>query len=117
MTRVQTVVANGGSAFGVDLLSPQGCARIFEEQTHGRDLVLGVPMRFGMGYGLNHPDWPLSPNANTCFWGGWGGSLVVIDTDARLCFSYVMNRMTATTLGDKRAAALAYSVYECLAGA
>jgi CubicO group peptidase (beta-lactamase class C family) len=117
VARVQTIIANGGSAFGVDLMSPAGCARIFDEQTNGQDLVLGVPMRFGMGFGLNTPDWRLSPNPNTCFWGGWGGSLVVIDTDARLCFSYVMNRMTETTLGDKRAAALAYSTYECLADA
>ena len=35
-----------------------GCCRrrrstlIFEEQSHGVDLVLGVPLRFGIGYGL-----------------------------------------------------------------
>ena len=26
-------------------------------------------------------------------WGGWGGSLVVVDLDARMSVAYVMNQM------------------------
>ena len=39
-----------------------GCSRpetidlIFDEQSHGVDLVLGVPLRFGIGYGLPEPE-------------------------------------------------------------
>ena len=37
---------------GVRLLSPDTIGLIFDEQSHGTDLVLGVPLRFGIGYGL-----------------------------------------------------------------
>jgi CubicO group peptidase (beta-lactamase class C family) len=116
VVRAQTAIANDGRAFGVELLSPATIGTIFEEQTSGIDLCLNVPITFGMGYGLNSALWPLkpTPEPDTCYWGGWGGSLVFADTSQRICSGYVMNAMTATTLGDRRAAALAYATYECL---
>ena len=45
----------GGEVDGVRLLSPKTIDRIFEEQSNGIDLVLGVPLRFGIGYGLPEP--------------------------------------------------------------
>ena len=116
VARAQTPIANGGSAFGVELLSPATVESVFVEQTSGVDLCLGLPITFGMGYGLNSALWPLKPTTepDTCYWGGWGGSLVIADAAQRMCSAYVMNRMTGTTLGDRRAAALAYSTYECL---
>jgi CubicO group peptidase (beta-lactamase class C family) len=101
---------------GTRLLSEAGCHRIFEEQSNGTDLVLGVPIRFGMGYGLPSDLLPLGPNPNTCFWGGWGGSLVLVDLDARLVISYVMNRMGAGTLGDERGLSIATAAYSSLLG-
>ena len=35
------------------LLSARGATAIFDEQSDGTDLVLGMPYRFGMGYGLS----------------------------------------------------------------
>jgi CubicO group peptidase (beta-lactamase class C family) len=52
VVRAQTPLANGGKAFGVELLSAAGCARALEPQTDGQDLVLGLPIRFAMGYAL-----------------------------------------------------------------
>ena len=114
VVKVQTLLANHGTAFGRTLMTEAGCMRVMEEQVNGEDLVLGVPMRFGLGYGLNNDIVPLSPNANTCFWGGYGGSTIVVDLDARVCFSYVMNRMEAGTLGDQRGYQLGQAVYRCL---
>ena len=114
IVRAQTPVANGGSAFGVDLMSAEGAARVFDEQMHGEDLVLGVPLRFGMGYGLTSPDLPMGPNEHIAYWGGWGGSTVVVDQDAKLCVSYVMNKMFAGALGDPRGFNLLGAVYNCL---
>ena len=37
------------------LLSPDTIELIFQEQTNGMDLVLGKPLRFGIGYGLPLP--------------------------------------------------------------
>ncbi len=114
VVRAQTPLANGGSAFGVDLLSAAGAARVFEEQSYGEDLVLGVPIRFGLGYGLNGKEVPMGPNEHICYWGGWGGSTIVVDQDARLCCSYVMNRMDPGVLGDLRGYLLLQAAYEAL---
>jgi len=97
---VQSVLAAGGSARGVRLLSEAGCNRLFEEQSNGEDLVLGIPVRFGMGYGLASQAMPLGPR--TAFWGGWGGSVIVVDLDLRIAVAYVMNRMESGLVGDTR---------------
>jgi CubicO group peptidase (beta-lactamase class C family) len=99
----QSVVSAGGTARGVELLSPEVVERIFDVQAAGRDLVLGIGVTFGVGYGLNSPRAPIAPNEHVCYWGGWGGSLVVNDLDAGMTMAYVMNRMGQGTVGDDRA--------------
>jgi len=113
---IQAAVAGRGEVGGVRLLSSAGCDAIFEEQAMGTDLVLGVPMKFGMGYGLTSDATPMGPNPHICFWGGWGGSLVVNDLDANLTVAYVMNRMGEGTVGDMRAATIVMATYVALAG-
>lgn len=115
IVRAQTALANGGSAFGVSLLSPQGCARALEVQTEGTDLVLGIDLKYAMGYGLPTAEIAVGPNANLLFWGGAGGSTVMVDTDVRLCFSYVMNQMDNIIIGGPRGQALADAVYASMA--
>ncbi len=92
VARVQAVMANGGSAFGTRILSEQGTRTALQEQISGIDLVFGTPARFGMGYGLPNETTPF-PNPNTIFWGGFGGSSIVVDFDKRMTYSYVMNKM------------------------
>lgn len=111
IVKAQSIISNSGTVGGREFLSPAGVEALFEVQSAGTDLVLGTPIRFGMGYGLNGPEMPLSPNARTCFWGGWGGSIVINDLDARLTFSYVMNRMGEGTTGDLRGGSLLMAMY------
>ncbi|MFJ7043038.1 serine hydrolase domain-containing protein [Streptomyces sp. NPDC101112] len=109
---IQSLLACGGEARGVRLLSEKGCERALEEQFEGTDRVLGVPMRWGLGYGLNGGQ---LPNPRTCFWGGWGGSLVLVDLDARMSVAYTMNQMIDNGgLGDDRAFLILAAVYESL---
>jgi CubicO group peptidase (beta-lactamase class C family) len=110
----QSPVSAGGSARGVDLLSSETIDRIFDVQAAGRDLVLGIGVTFGVGYGLNSPRAPMSPNERVCYWGGWGGSLVVNDVDAGFTMAYVMNRMGEGTVGDDRAHAILRACYTSL---
>jgi len=111
---VQSVLACGGTARGVRLLSPEGCERALAEQYRGPDVILGVPMRYGNGYGLDS-GW--LPNPRTCFWGGWGGSMVVVDLDARMTVSYVMNQMLDQGgTGDGRAFGIVVAAYDGLSG-
>jgi CubicO group peptidase (beta-lactamase class C family) len=110
---VQSLLACGGEARGVRLLSEKGCERALEEQFSGTDHVLGVPMRYGMGYGLNGGQ---LPNPPTCFWGVWVGSLSLVDLDARTSVAYVMNRMIDDGgIGDDRGFMILAAVYEGLA--
>ena len=101
---VQSIVACGGEARGTRLLSEKGVSAIFEEQSNGRDLVLNVPLRFGMGFGLTSETMPMG--TRSCAWGGYGGSLVFNDLDARVTVAYIMNRMEAGILGDPRGASV-----------
>jgi CubicO group peptidase (beta-lactamase class C family) len=116
VAEVQTVMANRGMSKGKRIVSEAGARRALEPQIAGTDLVLGIPVKYGMGYGLPGEMMPL-PNPNTCFWGGWGGSLVVVDMDARACFAYVMNKMGEGTTGDIRAFQLVMPIYQALAAA
>ncbi|MGE0216926.1 serine hydrolase domain-containing protein [Mycolicibacterium sp.] len=96
-------ISLGGKANGVQLLSPQTIELIFAEQADGVDQVLFEPLRFGIGFGLPTPaSVPAVPDGRVCWWGGWGGSLVVMDTDRRATFAYVMNKMGPGTTGSER---------------
>lgn len=111
---IQSAVANGGQVGGVKILSESGCRRIFEEQARGTDLVLNAPVRLGIGYGLTAEETPVSPNPIACYWGGWGGSVIVVDLDARMTFAYMMNRMESGLVGDTRGFSLGMAVYQAL---
>ena len=94
VARAQAIVANGGTVDGVQLLSAKTIDRIFETQADGVDVVLGVPIRFGIGYGLANESSPHIGDGRICFWGGWGGSSsIIVDVDRRMTFAYMMNRM------------------------
>ncbi len=116
MVQIQSIVANGGEVPGVSLLSPGTIDLIFEEQSNGVDLVLGFPLRFGIGYGLVNETFPHINHGRTdgkvCFWGGWGGSSVIVDVDRRLTFAYVMNKMAPGLLGNPTGKALAAAMYD-----
>ena len=112
---VHAPMACGGEANGVRLLSPKTIDMVFDEQCYGPDLVLGIMLRHGIGFGLPCPEMPISPNERACFWGGWGGSLAIIDLDARVTISYVMNKMGEGTTGDMRGANIVLATYMSLA--
>ncbi len=108
---VHAPMACGGEANGVRLLSAAGIEPAFQEQTYGQDLVLPVVLRHGIGFGLPCMEMPISPSERACFWGGWGGSLAIIDLDQRMTISYVMNKMGEGTVGDMRGANILLAAY------
>jgi CubicO group peptidase (beta-lactamase class C family) len=113
IAEIHAILANGGVAKGKRFMSEAGCRKALELQIEGRDLVMDVPARFGMGFGLSGGLIPL-PNPNCIFWGGYGGSLAIIDMDAKTTFGYAMNRMVGTTTGDMRAFSLAMAMWDAL---
>jgi len=115
VARVMAALACGGELDGVRLLSESTLARAIEEQCYGKDLVLGFPIRWGLGFMMGSPDLPLGPNPRTFGHGGWGGSLGFADLDARVSWAYVMNKMSPGTTGDTRAAGPLMALYASLA--
>ncbi|KAH8721555.1 beta-lactamase [Phaeosphaeriaceae sp. PMI808] len=99
VTKILSAISLGGTVDGVKLLSRETIDKIFVEQSNGEDLVLGKAIRFGLGFGIASPeaDRQTSPNwipaGNVASWGGWGGSLSVMDVDRGLTIGYVMNKM------------------------
>jgi CubicO group peptidase (beta-lactamase class C family) len=113
VARIQSAVACGGQTGGIRLLSPKTIERVFEVQSDGIDLVMGIHLRMGLGYGLLPMPQvlPFLPEGRLCTWGGAGGSLVLIDADRRLTFAYVMNKMVPCLVGPT-AAALVERLYD-----
>jgi CubicO group peptidase (beta-lactamase class C family) len=116
LARMLSPISLGGNANGVELLSAPTLQRIFDVQSHGPDLVLLAPLKMGIGYGLSTPEViPFLPaDERVCFWGGWGGSMVLMNPDRRTTATYVMNKMGQGTLGNERTARYAKLIYEAL---
>ncbi len=117
VARVQSVVSCGGELSGRRFLSPKTLDLIFEQQSDGVDLALLTPLRFGIGYGLPHPQTvPEVPSGRVCWWAGYGGSMVVNDLDRRITFAYTMNRMAGELVGSARCASYLKATFAAVAG-
>ena len=115
VARIMSVVSRGGEIDGIRLLSPGTIDLIFREQLNGTDLVLGVPLRLGIGYGLPRLDLlPWIPDEKICFWGGWGGSMIIMDTGRRMTISYMMNKMAPGIVGSERSATYGQAIYDAV---
>ena len=115
IARAQSVVSHGGEVDGVRLLSPAIIDRIFEVQADGPDLVLMVPLRWGIGYALPQPvSAPAVPDGRVCWWTGYGGAIVVNDLDRRVTVAYAMNRMEQHYTSSARTDGYVRTAFECL---
>jgi CubicO group peptidase (beta-lactamase class C family) len=95
----------GGTAGGTRLLSPAGCEVAGVVQYDGLDQLLGRQQQWAMGYGMF---------GRAIGWGGWGGSLVIVDLDARMSVAYVMNQMLDNEAGAHRGLGIVVAAYEGL---
>ena len=114
VSRITAALACGGELDGIHLLSEKTIKRSIEEQSYSTDLVLNLPIRFGLGWGLQSKEVPIGSNPNVFWWGGFGGSVVAVDLDAKMSFSYVMNKMVSTLTGDPRSVKLVKALYDSL---
>ncbi|HXD67493.1 MAG TPA: serine hydrolase domain-containing protein [Solirubrobacteraceae bacterium] len=115
VVRIIKALSLGGAVDGTRLLSPETIDLIFDEQSHGTDLVLGVPLRFGIGFALPETETvPYVPQGRCCYWGGWGGSEIIADLDRRVTFGYMMNNMAPGIIGSDRSETYVRTAYACL---
>ena len=114
VSRITAALACGGELDGVHLVSEDTIKKSIEEQSYGTDLVLNVPIRFGLGWGLQSKELPIGPNPNLFFWGGYGGSVIAVDLDEKMSIAYVMNKMSSTITGGPRSQKLIEALYKSL---
>jgi len=110
----QSVLSHGGSAHGVELLSPATIGRIFEVQAEGVDRVLAVPVRFGIGFGLPMSSAPAIPDGRVCWWTGYGGAVVVNDLDRRMTIAYAPNRLAVHLVSSPRTDDYVRTAFTCV---
>jgi CubicO group peptidase (beta-lactamase class C family) len=115
VARMLGALSLNGAVDGVRLLSPETIDLIFQQQSHGIDLVLGVPLRWGIGLALPETEsMPYVPQGRTCYWGGWGGSMLVCDLDREITIAYVMNKLAPGIIGSDRWQAYVQAFEQCL---
>ncbi len=109
----QSAVSHGGVVGETRLLSEETIARIHEPQADGVDLLLSVPMRFGIGYGLATPSAPAIPEG-AAWWTGYGGAIVVNDAARRTTVAYVPNKLADHLVASPRTDAYVRTALECV---
>jgi CubicO group peptidase (beta-lactamase class C family) len=99
--RVGSLFSCRGELDGLRLISKEMIEKALETQQDNIDLVTGMPVKWGLGLGLPSKTFK-TLNPHTFYWCGYGGSWLVMDVDAGMCFSYVMNKMENDTMNDTR---------------
>jgi CubicO group peptidase (beta-lactamase class C family) len=104
LAKVYAMLAGGGQAGGVRLLSPQTVRQLAVVHARGPDLVLVLPMGWRLGY---HSAFTTRGTVRGGFGHfGFGGSGGWADPQRDLALAMVCNRGGGTPIGDARLAAL-----------
>ncbi|MHA1915652.1 MAG: serine hydrolase domain-containing protein [Promethearchaeota archaeon] len=101
VAKIGSIVANRGILEDHQILKPETIAKSMEEQIFDRDLVLGTKVRYGLGWGLRN-DFHAFPSPNVAYWGGNGGSSLIMDLDNKMSIAYVMNKMRRQPVEETR---------------
>ncbi|KAL4790512.1 beta-lactamase/transpeptidase-like protein [Aspergillus venezuelensis] len=112
--KILQIITNKGTLNGHQYLKPSTIDLIFEIQAEGTDLVLGTPLKMGNGFGIGNTGIDWMPNGKVAFWGGYGGSIAIMDLDRGVTFTYAMNRMENGTLGNSNTEAYVRAFYRAL---
>jgi CubicO group peptidase (beta-lactamase class C family) len=111
------LIANGGSYKDKQLFSEETAQHALKEQIQGTDLVLGEPLRWGIGFALpiNNSTWhSYFTGDQVCFWAGWGGSMSIADMEKKVSFGYTPYMMEEGAIGAERSMNLGKSLSDQL---
>lgn len=119
VNRILSVLSLQGQLGGKQFISPQTVELIFQEQIKGMDHVIdtaGKPLRLGVGFGLTGKDTFIDwlPDGKVATWGGYGGSVAVVDVNRKLTITYIMNKMENVGLGSGKAREYIAAIYKVL---
>jgi len=98
---------------GIRLFGPETLRRALEVTSEGPDALLGVDIRFGLGFGRDGGDVRLL-GPGSYGHGGAGGSFGFADPPSGIAFGYVMKQMGSSLVIDPRAERLIDAVRESI---
>ena len=98
----------------IKLLKDDTVNQMTTMQIEGRDLVLAVQVRWGVGFILNKHKVIYGPIESAFGHSGYGGSCAFGDPENKIGVSYVMNRMLDNFNADGRSIELINATYNCL---
>lgn len=114
LARAYAALANGGAVDGVRVLSKAGVERMREVQVTNPDLVLLLPVSWGLGYIVSGNLSAYGPNPRSFGHDGWGGSFACADPENGVSVAWAMNRMGGVLNGDPRKLAIIEAVYSSI---
>ena len=100
LARMYAALATPSAFDGAPLVSAPAMARATEIQTTARDVVIGIPMRWRLGYHMAMTTRGVPPHGFGHF--GFGGSGAWGDPDSGLAVALVVNQVAGTPVGDTR---------------
>ena len=113
VAQLGSILANGGSYHGRQVLSRGIVEAAIREQVRGRDAIaFGRPSAWGLGVMLLNKDLLLGPRS--FYATGLGGSVCVMDLERKITLAYVMNKMAELSEGDSRSIPLVQALWACL---
>lgn len=95
-----SILAAEGSRDGLHFMAPETVRRAATVRTRRRDIVVGFPMRWRLGYHLAATSRGVRPHGFGHF--GLGGSGAWADPELDLAVAMTCNRMAGTPFGDQR---------------
>lgn len=98
IARACAIVASGSAVDGAHFLSAQTIAAAGAEQAYGQCPYLGW-IRFGLGFGIDSKEFP-APSPTSMHWGGFGGSMGIMDPRAGVSFGYAPNNFVVPSIID-----------------
>lgn len=115
LARIASIISLNGTVDGKQYLSPETINKATEEQVSGPDAILFFFVRFGLGFALQSPQsFPWIPEGRIVLWGGWGGSLVIMDLERRATITVAMNKMQQVSIGNDCTKAYAQEIFRVL---
>jgi CubicO group peptidase (beta-lactamase class C family) len=101
VAKLASIYASGGQLNGHRFLSPETLELVLTEQNYMEDVVMGMPVRRGLGLGLNSEGFDL-PGDRSLHWGGRGGSICIMDLDSGTSLGFVPNNFLMGMINDVR---------------
>lgn len=100
---------------GIEIISQAGLDAVTQIQIENKDLVIGLPVSWGVGYVINTSKLVFGPNPEAFGHSGWGGSFGFADPISGIAAAYTMNRMIEPQrAADPRVVTLMKAVYSSL---